>query len=373
MNINRLTLKYVFLMMPFLVEAQMQNIPLNFVSKYSGYLNSYSTENLKGKIKSLRQTRRYNQNYHGEETEVVLGNVYNKDFYYELNEKQELTNVKSLRSNQTYNWSVYYVEKKERETTRQSEDGSIIEKEIYEYDSNEKMICIINIKGLDTVKTEFKYRGVQVFKVLTSRKGYTEVKELIGLDESIHYEIHYTQLNNEETRIKKAIRYRDSKHKSEISYLTITERTTRENLDSMNFYLRLTKYINEQGLIAKTKNESRRNGIIETRYLFDQYGKETFREEDKITKNEKNIYQDLYSDDGIILKRVGEYYENDKLIFSTINTYEYDKYGNLLIESQSGQIHRYKYKFDEKKNWIERKYYIGEKLYDIVYRKIEYY
>ncbi|WP_338410075.1 hypothetical protein [uncultured Flavobacterium sp.] len=227
--------------------------------------------------------------------------------------------------------------------TRRITDGSLLDKEVFQYD-----------KGLKINKLKFNSRDNITDKISYKYNTFNQLVE----------ELYYRDKPNFQSRL--AYEYNEnSDKKTEASYDKNNDLVWKTNFEyNLNNDLISAKTFNPNGVISfeEAKDFDQKNRLI-TKKTYDSFE----------NSNTKEVIE--YDEKNNITKTI--FYKNEVVISQS--NYEYDIHNNLtlylIIDATNIEIYRKEasYTYDDQANWVSKTTTLNKNLELFTSRKIEYY
>jgi|SRR5690554_1154702 len=285
--------------------------------------NDLTTENLKGKVKSIKETPYKAIEKFGE---VTKGDVYVDYFsnikYAMYNENGNITEMRKYDSpEKTLDKYVYNYDKK----------GNLIKEN--KYNSNEKL------ESKKIYKYDDKLNLIELNKYNSER--ILESKEIYRYDYKENM-VESNEYNSDGTLESKGI----------------YEYNDKENLTEGKLY-----YSNGKLYYEFIQKRSDKGNMVEKNYWYSFDGASEINYILKYDEKCNLIESKMYHNKELEHTRVCKYDENN----NQIEENRYDSFGKLI------EVQKYKYKYDDKGNWMEKIEYENDIPKKITEREIEYY
>ncbi len=359
--------------MIFSVSLNGQNFGYSPTDDLYSYLKSeYESINLKGNINYIRQFSLSNSNYHSSSDEIILENSTSNEHEFLLTKNGEIQESIVRHKSRKISVKRVYTNNKISWLEKFSKIGELEYKRVYEYNELNLLVKETELNKNDSIiytKSYLYNKKNQLTDVI--KTDYYKIKYLYIKDNEF-YEVRYSDYKDNLSIHEARYFLNDGENKIYInSMLKSKGIKTFDEIYNAETILYYEKEYNSGNKLIRDFHKGRDGNTIE---IIHEYNNTIITRSIRVdSENEfKEITEYEYFENKLVSRIAKD--DDNRTTFKEI--LKYNEYADLSYKEQKREffkeIYTYEYSYDLKGNWIERKEYINDKLFEVVKREIEY-
>lgn len=366
---NTVTLIFTFLTMTIFAQPKGYTTIDNF---FAYHVNEFNDHKLSGNIKSFQVYKKENENFHSKKTTIQLSSGMN-DCHKYLFESNLLSEVHFLNSDGSLRFIRRFSKGLIEELVFYQSSGIAQGRETFVYDDAGKLVEK-NIKDAnDNIEFNIKYNYDEKNRLASVIGGESYNYKYIYDEFGGFYEVKYSDYKDLSTIHE--VRYNRYTDKEELNVILQNEPKTKfEDVRNLNkVWQSATKLDNQKRIVFEQSSDLRLNEVnIESSFNYNndnQLVSKTFK-----TKNGTNDTYTFVYQNSKLIKQIAQ---DEKGVENFNQLLQYNNRGDLIKKHNKGtgikeEIYEYEYTYDKNGNWTQKKEIVNQKLFEIIFREIEY-